>query len=100
MRTFTLSPTEAKKVSPRHAASACQGSNPSCGIPKPEGVRLALLQEQDGCTKVPMQIGPTESVFVVFRRASQTSQQVISVHRAGRDLLWLETLENPFERAA
>ena len=53
-------------------------------------VDLPFYKEQDGCTNVLLQFGPTESMFVVFRRPGQLAKQLVSVCREGHDLLRLE----------
>ena len=60
-------------------------------------VDLPFYKEQGGCTDVLLQFGPTESVFVVFRRPSELARQLVSVHRAGRDIMRLETPTTPLD---
>lgn len=63
----------------------------------PETGRMAPLpcyEERDGRTNVLLRLGPTESVFVVFRRPSQKRDRLVSVRRGGRELLRLEPAGN------
>ena len=53
-------------------------------------VDLPFYQEQDGCTNVLLQFGPTESMFVVFRRPGQLAEQLVAVRRDGHDLMRLD----------
>ncbi len=49
---------------------------------QPENGSVAPLlwyQEKDGCTNVPLRLGPTEAVFVVFRRAAVAAARVLSI---------------------
>ena len=39
---------------------------------------LAMYEEKDGCTKLPLQLGPTESVFIVFRRPAEAANCIVS----------------------
>ena len=48
---------------------------------------LAAYVEKDGCTHVPLRLGPTESVFIVFRRPAEAAGRIVSVTRDGRELL-------------
>ncbi len=48
---------------------------------------LAAYEEKDGCTRVPLRLGPTESVFVVFRRPAEAATRLVSVTRNGQELL-------------
>ena len=50
--------------------------------------RVAVCDELDGATQVPISFGPADSVFVVFREPSApASRRVVSARRGGRELL-------------
>ena len=56
----------------------------------PESGRIAPLaayDEKGGCTRVPLRLGPTESVFIVFRHPADAIGRIVSVTRDGRELL-------------
>ena len=47
------------------------GKQPELWHPETGGeILLMQYEEKDGCTHVPLRLGPTESVFIVFRRPS------------------------------
>ncbi|MGA2618372.1 MAG: glycosyl hydrolase [Thermoguttaceae bacterium] len=48
---------------------------------------LAAYKEKDGCTHLPLRLGPTESVFVVFRRPAEAAGRLVSATRDGQELL-------------
>ncbi len=49
---------------------------------------LSVYEAKDGCTRVPLHFGPTESVFVVFwPGVDDPSQRIVSVTRDGQELL-------------
>jgi len=50
--------------------------------------RLATWREVDGTTEIPLNLGPAESVFIVFPRGDQAGKagQVVSVTRDGKEL--------------
>jgi hypothetical protein len=48
---------------------------------------LMAYEEKDGCTLVPLQLGPTESVFVVFRKPARAANRLVSATREGKELL-------------
>lgn len=59
----------------------------------PETGRIAALpfyHERNGCTDVLLDFGPTESVFIVFRRPGRAADRLVSVRRDGRELLRLD----------
>ena len=58
---------------------------------------LPCYEEQDGCTNVLLQFGPTESMFVVFRHPVESAKQLISVRRDGRDVVRLEAPGIPID---
>ena len=39
---------------------------------------LVRYEEKDGCTHVPLRLGPTESVFIVFRRPAEAASRIVS----------------------
>ena len=45
---------------------------------------LMQYDEKDGCTHVPLRLGPTESVFIVFRRPADAASRIVSVAVTGR----------------
>jgi hypothetical protein len=56
----------------------------------PESGRIASLmayEEKGGCTQVPLRLGPTESVFIVFRRPAEAAGRIVSATRDGQELL-------------
>ena len=57
--------------------------HPETGMVRP----LAAFEEKGGCTHVPLRLGPTESVFVVFRRPATLASRVVSISRDGQELL-------------
>ncbi|MGA2032904.1 MAG: glycosyl hydrolase [Thermoguttaceae bacterium] len=61
---------------------------------------LAAYDEKDGCTRVPLRLGPTESVFIVFRRPAEAARRVVSVKRDGRELLRIAPPAQPPKAAA
>jgi hypothetical protein len=46
---------------------------------------LAIYRQKDGTTTLPLQLGPAESVFVVFRKTASTAP-IISVTRSGKSV--------------
>jgi hypothetical protein len=53
----------------------------------PESGRIAPLmvyEERNGCTHVPLRLGPTESVFIVFRRPAEAASRIVSVTHDGQ----------------
>jgi hypothetical protein len=46
-------------------------------------------EEKDGCTLVPLRLGPTESVFIVFRHPAKAANRIVSAKRDGQELLRL-----------
>jgi hypothetical protein len=48
---------------------------------------LPVYEEKDGCTRLPLRLGPTESVFIVFRRPADPAARIVSATRDGRELL-------------
>jgi hypothetical protein len=55
----------------------------------------------DGVVRMPLQLGPNESVFVVFRRkAVPASQQVVRLERAGTELLSTKVNARPVNETA
>jgi hypothetical protein len=48
---------------------------------------LGAYEEQQGCTLVPLTLGPTESVFIVFRRPAEAASRMVSATRDGQKLL-------------
>ena len=40
---------------------------------------LMGYEEKDGCTHVPLRLGPTESVFIVFRRPADAASRIVIV---------------------
>ena len=48
---------------------------------------LKAYEEQDGCTLVPLRLGPTESVFVIFRQPAKSANRLASATRDGQELL-------------
>src|SRR5208283_4238088 len=48
---------------------------------------LVVYEEKEGCTHVPLRFGPTESVFIVFRRPADASTRIVSAKRSGEELL-------------
>ena len=48
---------------------------------------LMAYEEKDGCTHVPLRLGPTESVFIVFRRPAEAASRIVSATRDGQELL-------------
>jgi hypothetical protein len=48
---------------------------------------LRAYEEQNGCTLLPLTLGPTESVFIVFRRPAEAATRLVSAKRDGQELL-------------
>ena len=48
---------------------------------------LAAYEAKGGCTRVPLRFGPTESVFIVFRRPAEAAMRIVSATRNGQELL-------------
>ena len=60
------------------------GKAPELWCPETGETRqLAIYGQKDGATTLPLQLGPAESVFVVFRKAARTAP-IVSVTRSGR----------------
>ncbi|MBN2506965.1 MAG: hypothetical protein JXQ71_09750 [Verrucomicrobia bacterium] len=70
-----------------------QGRRPELWWPETgRTVRVAIYQEAEGCTRLPIELQSQESVFVVFRHAGQPERdRIVSVSRDGEtvmDLAW------------
>jgi hypothetical protein len=64
------------------------GKQPELWRPESGSVApLVAYEEKEGCTHVPLRLGPTESVFVVFRRPAEAALRIVSVTRDGQELL-------------
>ena len=62
---------------------------------------LPAFQEKGGVTRVPLRFGPTESVFVVFRKPSdEPADRIVSFTRDGQELLRFEPAAKPGSPAA
>ena len=48
---------------------------------------LTVFDQAEGCTRIPLRFGPTEAVFVVFRKEAKESERVVSITRDGAELL-------------
>jgi len=49
--------------------------------------RAGMFEEKDGCTSVPLTLGPSGSVFVVFARGAGPQDPVVALTRDGKPLL-------------
>jgi hypothetical protein len=66
------------------------GKQPELWHPESGGVApLMAYEEKDGCTLVPLRLGPTESVFIVFRHQAKAANRIVSAKRDGQELLRL-----------
>jgi hypothetical protein len=64
------------------------GKQPELWHPESGSVApLAAYEEKDGRTLVPLRLGPTESVFIVFRRPAKAANRLVSATRDGQELL-------------
>ena len=64
------------------------GKQPELWHPESGSVApLMAYEEKDGCTLVPLRLGPTESVFVVFRQPAKAANRLVSATRDGQELL-------------
>jgi hypothetical protein len=64
------------------------GKQPEFWCPDTGRVMPAMaFEERDGVTSLPLQLEPSGSVFVIFRKPSKPSLQVVSVMRDGQELL-------------
>ena len=69
----------------RAVRSALPASSRNCGTPRRGSVMpLMAYEEKDGCTHVPLRLGPTESVFIVFRRPADAAAASCPSRAAGR----------------
>jgi hypothetical protein len=59
--------------------------------------RPALFDEADGMTRLPLELGPNESVFVVFQKSSAGIPRLVSVRCDGREIIGTEF--KPFQPA-
>jgi len=70
------------------AAFRAPGKQPKFWWPESGRIeRAALYQEQAGVVNVALSLGPSESVFVIFRKSEKQVDPVVSVTRDGRALL-------------
>ena len=53
-------------------------------------VPLMMYEEKDGCTHMPLQLGPTESVFIVFRHPAEAARRIVSLTFDGPQALRIE----------
>jgi hypothetical protein len=64
------------------------GKQPELWHPESGSVApLMAYEEKDGCTLVPLRLGPTESVFIVFRHPAKAANRMVSATRDGQELL-------------
>jgi len=64
----------------------------------PETGRTApavAFDEKDGVTRVPLSLGASGSLFVVFRKPADAAKQVVSITRDGKELLPLHAAATP-----
>jgi len=61
---------------------------------------LAAYEEKDGCTHMPLRFGPTESVFIVFRRPADAAGRIVSAARDGQELLRFASPATPDNASA
>ncbi len=76
----------------RQVQAACtfrvSGKRPEFWWPETGRIdRAAVFAEQGGTTTLPLQLGPSESVFVVFRPTAEKPDPVVSVARDGTPVL-------------
>ena len=49
--------------------------------------RAGVYEEKDGVTRVSLTLGPSGSIFVVFRQSTTTTDPIVAVRRGGQTLL-------------
>ena len=76
---------------PREVQATCRfrvsGKQPEFWWPETGRIEAAaMFDEADGCTRVVLPLGPSESVFVVFRKGASAKTPLIALNRDGQPL--------------
>ena len=51
-------------------------------------VPISVFEESDGCTLIPLELGPSGSTFIVFKKGKvKASEQIVSIKHDGKELM-------------